>query len=87
MDLAPGQSLCKALKILTIYSCRDAKSSWAKPYSHPVNLPGAWPLMKPLSFGGKEGHTNVQISALLGLNWGPCCWKAEILQHDPILFF
>ena len=23
-------------------------SSWAKLHSQPVNLPGAWPLMKPL---------------------------------------
>ena len=41
LDLAPGQSLCKALKILKIYSCRDAKSSRAKPSSQPVNLLGA----------------------------------------------
>ena len=46
--MAPWQSLCKALKILKICSCRDAKSSQAKPSSQPVNLPGAWPLMKPL---------------------------------------
>ena len=36
LDLAPGQSLCKALKILKIYSSRDAKSSWAKPSSQPL---------------------------------------------------
>ena len=45
LDLAPGQNLCKALKILKVYSCRDAKSSWAKPPSQPVNLPSAQPLM------------------------------------------
>ena len=48
LDLAPGQSLCKALKILNIYSCRDAKSSRAKLSLQPVNIPGTWPLMKPL---------------------------------------
>ena len=48
MDLAPGQSLCKALKILKIYSCRDAKSSREKLSSQPVNLPGARLLMKLL---------------------------------------
>ena len=48
LDLAPGQSLCKALKMLKIYSCRDAKSSLAKLSLQPVNLPGARPLMKPL---------------------------------------
>ena len=39
LDLAPGQSLCKALKILKIYSCRDGKSSRTKPSSRLVNLP------------------------------------------------
>ena len=38
-----------ALKILKIYSCRDAKTSWAKLSSQPVNLPGAQPLMKLLA--------------------------------------
>ena len=31
LDLASGQSLCKALKILKIYSCGDARSSRVKP--------------------------------------------------------
>ena len=48
LGLVPGQSLYKALKILKIYSCRDAGSSRAKLSSQPVNLPGAQPLMKPL---------------------------------------
>ena len=48
MDLAPGQSLCKALKILKICSYRDAKSSRVKPSSQLVNLSGARLLMKPL---------------------------------------
>ena len=29
--------------------------------------------------GGKEGHTNIQISAEPGSNWRPFGWKAEIL--------
>ena len=49
LDLAPGQSLCKALKILKLYNWRDAEISGAKPSSQPVNLPGARPLMKPLN--------------------------------------
>ena len=48
LDLAPGQSLCKALKILKIYSCSDAKSSQAKLSSQLFNLPSAWPLMNYL---------------------------------------
>ena len=43
------QSLFKALKILKIYSCRDAKSRQAKLSSQLINLPGAWPLIKPLT--------------------------------------
>ena len=50
LDLAPRQSLCKALRILQIYSYRDVKNSWEKPSSQPVNLPSAWPLMKPLQW-------------------------------------
>ena len=48
LDLAPGKSLWRTLTSLKIYSSRDAKSSWAKPSSQPVNLPGARPLMKAL---------------------------------------
>ena len=52
LDLAPRQSLCKALKILKIHSCREnGKSSWAKPSSKLVNLPDGrcpGPLIKPL---------------------------------------
>ena len=32
-----------------------------------------------VNFGEKEGHTNVQHSAVPGLNPGPCGWEAEIL--------
>ena len=39
LDLAPGQSLCKALKILKHFSYRDAKSSQAKLSLQPVNCP------------------------------------------------
>ena len=39
LELAPGQSLCKALKILNIYSCQDAKRGWAKQSSRLVSLP------------------------------------------------
>ena len=46
--MAPGQSLCKALKILEIYNWRDAEISLAKPSSQPVNFPSARPLKKPL---------------------------------------
>ena len=48
MDLAPGQSLYKALKMLNIYSCTNAKSSRAKLSLLPVNLPNVRPLVKPL---------------------------------------
>ena len=33
-----------------------------------------------VSLSGKEGHTNIQISAEPGSNWEPCGQKAEILQ-------
>ena len=33
-----------------------------------------------VSLGGKESHTNIQISAEPGSNWGPCARKAKILQ-------
>ena len=49
LDLAPRQSLCKALKIFKVYSRRDAKGSQAKLSSQPANLPGVQPFMKPLS--------------------------------------
>ena len=48
LDLAPGQSLGKAFKILKIYSFIDAESSRAKPSLQPIKLSSAWPLMKPL---------------------------------------
>ena len=35
-----------------------------------------------VSLGGKEGHTNIQISAEPGSKWGPCNQKAEILQMN-----
>ena len=71
MDLSPGQSLCKALKILKIYSCRDAKISRAKPSSRLANLPGARLLMKPLeihvsyaSLYNVRGGTHTQVPLL-----------------------
>ena len=48
LDLAPGKSLSKALKILRIDNRRDAEISWVKLSSQQVNLPSALPLMKPL---------------------------------------
>ena len=33
-----------------------------------------------VSLGGKESHTNIQISAETGSNWGPCGRKADILH-------
>ena len=45
LDLAPRQSLCKALKIV---KSKVAESRRAKPSSQLVNLPGGRPLMKPL---------------------------------------
>ena len=43
-----GQSLCKALKNLKIFSYRDAESSRAKLSSQSFNLPSARLFMKPL---------------------------------------
>ena len=36
-----------------------------------------------VGLGGKEGHTNIRISAKPGSNWGPCGWKGEILPTVP----
>mgnify|MGYP001794257066 CR=1 FL=1 len=69
LDLAPGQSLCKALKVLKIYSGSDAKSSQAKLSSQPVNLPSARLLMKPLILWSQLANSpsslfvNPQVSA------------------------
>ena len=38
-----------------------------------------------VSLGGKEGCTNIQVSAEPGWNWGPCGWNAEILQTVPTM--
>ena len=32
------------------------------------------------TLGGKEGRTDIQISAEPGSNWGPCSREAEILK-------
>ena len=34
---------------------------------------------------GEKGHTEIQISAEPGSNWGPCGRKAEILQTAPTI--
>ena len=39
----------QSLKNIKNLQLQDAKSSWAKPSSQSVNLPGAQPLIKPLS--------------------------------------
>ena len=78
--LAPRQSSCKALKILKIYSCRDAKSSLAKPSSQPVNISGAWPLMKPLltvSINIKTNKFTIQLRS--------CNLFAKGLSDHPLL--
>ena len=36
-----------------------------------------------VGLGGKEGRTNLQISAEPGSNWGPCGRKADILPNAP----
>ena len=38
-----------------------------------------------VGLGGKEGYTNIQISAEPGSNWGPCGRKAEILPTAPTM--
>ena len=63
--MAPGQSLCKALKMLKIYSCRDAKSSRAKPSLQPVNLPGAQLLMKSLEQTSENLKTQSRVCTSL----------------------
>ena len=38
-----------------------------------------------VGLGGKEGRTNIRISAEPVSNWGPCGRKAEILPTAPTM--